>query len=134
MMINTKMSIFNRYVDPFTKQIVFKKHVIDNVFWDDNKSVSLDDGFENKNKAEIYIPHDKNDFSDYVIPKRYNGSNWTINVGDFLIKGEVEETEVTGIKELSQYDVFEVMDWSNKDYGSLNMWHFEVMGNARGNG
>ena len=104
------------------------------MFWDDNKSVSLDDGFENKNKAEIYIPHDKNDFSDYVIPKRYNGSNWTINVGDFLIKGEVEETEVTGIKELSQYDVFEVMDWSNKDYGSLNMWHFEVMGNARGNG
>lgn len=131
MMTNAKMSIFNRYVDPFTKQVTFKKHVIDNVFWDDEKQVSLDDGFEKTNRAEIYIPHDKNDLTNYVIPKRYNGSNWTINDGDFIVKGEVVETEVNGIKDLSQYYVFEIMSWSNKDYGSPDMWHFEIIGDSR---
>ena len=131
MMTNSKMSIFNRYVDPFTKQVTFKKHVVDNVFWDDEKNVSLDDGYQNVSKAEVYIPHDKNDFTNYVVPKKYNGVNWTINDGDFIIKGEVDETEVGGIKDLSQYDVFEIMSWSNKDYGSPNMWHFEIIGNSR---
>ena len=32
MTTNTSMSVFNKYTDPFTKNIVYKKHIIDNVF------------------------------------------------------------------------------------------------------
>lgn len=128
MTTNTKMSIFNQYTDSFTKKVVFKKHVIENVFWDDTKAVNQDDGYEKKNKIAVYVPKDSNDLTEYIKAKNYNGTGWTIQNGDYLIKGDVVETEVSGIKELSQYEVFIVKSFSDKDYGSENMHHFEIKG------
>lgn len=126
---NTNMSIFNRYTEPFTKAVTFKKHVIDNVFWDDSQGVNLDKGYDKVDKVNVYIPKDKNDMSGYVPPKQYNGSNWTLNNGDLIIKGEVTETEVSGIKDLSNYEVFIITMVDDKDFGSSNMQHFEIRGN-----
>ena len=128
MMTNTKMSIFNKYTDPFTKDVSFKKHVIDNVFWDDSNGVNLDHGYDKADKVNVFIPKDKNDLVSYVPPKKYNGENWTINNGDFIIKGEVDETEVSGIKELKAHEVFTITLVDDKDFGSKNMHHFEIRG------
>lgn len=130
MMTNTKMSVFNKYQSPFEKNnVVFKKHVIENVFWDDSNGVNLDHGYDKADKVNVYIPKDKNDLSDYANPKQYNGSNWTLDNGDFIIKGEVAENEVSGIKDLKNYEVFTITMVDDKDFGSPNMQHFEIRGN-----
>ena len=128
MMTNSKMSVFNRYTDPSTKKVTFKKHIIDKVFWDNSKGVNLDHGYDKDNAVNVYIPKNVNDLSDYVPPKSYNGSNWTLNNGDLMIKGEVTENEVNGIKDLSAYEVFTITMVDDKDFGSSNMHHFEIRG------
>ena len=125
---NTNMCVFNKYIEPFTKDITYKKHVIDNVFWDDIQAVILASGFNSDDKVDVFIPFDKNDLSEYKEPKNYNGTGWTLREGDFIIKGDVPETEVDGLKDLSVYETFEITTFSKKDFGSYNMQHFEVRG------
>jgi hypothetical protein len=128
MTTNTNMSIFNKYTEPFTHNVVFKKHLIDYVFWDDTKAVKQNDGYDKDNKINVYVPKDINNLSEYIKAKNYNGTGWTIQDGDFIIKGDVPINEVSGIKELSQYETFIIKSFSNKDYGSENMQHFEIKG------
>lgn len=128
MYTNTNMCVFNKYIEPFTKKSVYKKHVIDNVFWDDSQAIALSTGFDKDNKVDVFIPFDKNDLSGYKEPKKYNGTGWTLRNGDFIIKGNVAETEVNGIKDLSAYETFEITVVDKKDFGSYNMQHFEVKG------
>lgn len=125
---NTNMCVFNKYVEPFTKNITYKKHVIDNAFWDDIQAVTLATGFNSDDKVDVFIPFDKNDISEYKEPKKYNGNGWTLRNGDYIIKGDVPETEVNGLKDLSAYETFEITECSKKDFGSYNMQHFEVKG------
>lgn len=129
MITNSKMSIFNKYTDSKTKDVIYIKHVIDNVFWDDSKGVNLSMGYDKADKVNIYIPFDKNDMSDYVTPKLYTGKGWTIQNGDFIVRGEVTETQVSKIKDLSKYECFEITLVDKKDFGSNNMQHFEIRGN-----
>ena len=39
MTTNTSMSVFNKYTDE-EKNVVFTKHLIDNVLWDDSKGIN----------------------------------------------------------------------------------------------
>lgn len=130
MMTNTKVSIFNRYKEPFTNRVIYKKHVIEYAFWDDSIGINSNTGYENNDKVDLYIPFDKNadDLNDYIEQKKYNGNGWTIQNGDFIVKGDCIETEIEGIKELKQYEVFEITDVDIKDFGSYNMQHFEIRG------
>lgn len=128
MITNTNMSIFNQYTNPTTKKVVFKKHLINNVFWVDTKEVKQNDGYDKNNKVNVYIPKNSNDLSNYVNAKRYNGTGWTIQNGDIIIRGNIDKSEVSGIKELSQYETFIIKTFSDKDYGSENMHHFEIKG------
>ena len=130
MMTNTKMSVFNRYKEPFTNNVSYKKHVVEHVFWDDSLGINLNTGYENADKVNNYIPFDKNksDLENYKEPKQYNGNGWTLQNGDFIIKGEVAESEVDGIKDLKAYEVFEITVIDKKDFGSYNMQHFEIRG------
>lgn len=128
MMTNASMSVFNKHTDSFTKNIVYKKHLIDKVFWDNSKNVNLNRGYDNDDKVDVYIPKDVNDMSEYVEPKKYNGIGWTLKNGDFIIRGEVPENEVSGIKDLSAYETFVITMADDKDFGSENMHHFEIKG------
>lgn len=130
MMTNTSMSVFNRYADA-EKNVIYKRHIIDNVFWDDAKSFNQTIGQDNTDEVNIYIPKNKNDMTHYVKPKQYTGlkSEWTLNEGDFIVRGIIEESEVSKIKDLSKYDdVFTITLVDDKDFGSSNMQHFEIKG------
>lgn len=130
MTTNTNMCVFNKFTDE-NKNVVFKKHVIDHVFWDDSKAVNLNRGYDNADDVNVFIPKEQNDISSYVEPKQYKGLNkWTLQVGDFIVKGDVREKEVSGIKELtSKYDdVFTISLVDDKDFGSSSMHHFEIRG------
>ena len=54
MTTNTCMSVFNKYTDS-EKNVIFKKHEIENVFWDDSKGVNLNKGYENADDVNISI-------------------------------------------------------------------------------
>lgn len=130
MKTNAKISVFNKYTDD-NKNVIFKKHVIENVFWDDSKAVSLERGYQNDDNVNLFIPKSQNDMSGYVKPKQYNGlkDTWTLKNSDYVVKGEVAENEVLGIKDFSKYDdVFVINLVDDKDFGSKNMQHFEVRG------
>lgn len=130
MMTNTSMSLFNKYTEPTTKNVSYKKKLVKEVFWDDSLGINLNAGYENADKVNIYIPFDKNeeDLKSYIEPKQYNGNGWTIQNGDFIIKGDVDKTEVGGIKDLKNYEAFEITVVDKKDFGSYNMQHFEIRG------
>lgn len=130
MKTNTNMCVFNKFTDE-NKNIVFKKHLIDHAFWDDSKAVNLNRGYDNADDVNVFIPKDQNNMSSYVDPKQYNSLNkWTLQVGDFIVKGNVKEKEVSGIKELTtKYDnVFTISLVDDKDFGSSSMHHFEIRG------
>ena len=128
-MTNTNMTIYNKYINPLTHKKTYKKHLIDNVFWDDSLGVNLNMGYENADKVNVYIPYNKNNLSNYKTPKAYNGEGWTLQNGDFMVRGNVNLDEIDGIKELSNYEAFTMTVCDNKDFGSSNMQHFEIRGN-----
>ena len=130
MTTNTKMCVFNKYTDE-NKNVIFKKHIIEHVFWDDSKAVNLNRGYDNADDVNVFIPKQQNDMSSYVEPKEYKSLNkWTLQAGDIIVKGDVREKEVSGIKELTtKYDnVFTISLVDDKDIGSSNMHHFEIRG------
>ena len=131
MTTNTSMSVYNKYTDE-EKNVIFKKHLIDNVFWDDSKGINRNLGYENADDVNIFIPKSQNDMSGYVEPKKYKGESntWTLENGDFIVKGNTNESEVLSIRELVQkYDnVFTISLVDDKDFGSENMHHFEIRG------
>ena len=129
MKTNTGMTIYNKYTNPATKDVKYKKHYIENVFWDDSLGVNLNHGYDNADKVNVYIPKYKNDINDFVDFKQYNGNGWTLQNGDFIIKGNCPIVEVEGIKELSNYSVFRITVIDDKDFGSYDMQHFEIRGN-----
>ena len=131
MTTNTSMSVYNKYTDE-EKNVVFKKHLIDNVFWDDSKGINRNLGYENADDVNVFIPKSQNDMSGYVEPKKYKGlsNTWTLENGDFIVKGNADKDEVLSLKELTQkYDnVFTISLVDDKDFGSRNMHHFEIRG------
>ena len=131
MKTNTSMSVFNKYTDE-EKNVIFKKHLIDNVFWDDSKGINRNLGYENADAVNVFIPKSQNDMSGYVEPKKYKGLSytWTLENGDFIVKGNAEENEVFSIKELvKKYDnIFTISLVDDKDFGSKDMQHFEIRG------
>lgn len=129
MTTNTNMTIYNKYLDPFTHKKLYKKHLIDNVFWDDSLGVNLNMGYENADQVNVYIPFDSNDLSEYKEAKKYNGEGWTLQNGDFIVKGETDLDVISGVGDLSSYEVFTITVNDNKDFGSSNMQHFEIRGN-----
>lgn len=131
MTTNTNMSLYNKYTDE-EKNVIFKKHLIDNVFWDDSKGININTGYEKADNVNVFIPKSQNDMSGYVKPKKYKGigNSWTLENGDFIVKGNTSENEVLSLKELAQkYDnVFTISLVDDKDFGSINMQHFEIRG------
>ena len=122
MMTNTNMSVYNKYNN------TFKKHLIENVFWDDSLGVNLNTGYDNADKVNVYIPFDKNDLTEYVEAKQYNGTGWTLQNGDYIVKGNINIDEINGIKDLKDYEAFIITVIDKKDFGSYNMQHFEIRG------
>lgn len=131
MTTNTSMSVYNKYTDE-EKNVIFKKHLIDNVFWDDSKGINRNLGYENADDVNVFIPKSQNDMSGYVKPKKYKGlsNTWTLENGDFIVRGNTDEDEVLSLKELSKKydDVFTISLADDKDFGSRNMHHFEIRG------
>ena len=131
MKTNTKMSVYNKHTDN-EKNVVFKKHLIEEVFWDDSKGININTGYAEADDVNVFIPKTTKNMIGYTEPKKYKGltNTWTLENGDLIVKGDTKEKEVPGIKELAKkYDnVFTVSLVDDKDFGSSSMHHFEIRG------
>lgn len=126
LMFNKDLTIVNKYFNKQTKDNEYKLSYIKG-FWSSNNGIIIsntnlvkNDGF----KASILMSEDG-----YVNPKEYTGKDntWTLQNDDYLVKGIVKE--ITTLAKLKQdYECMKITNVSIKDYGSLDMQHFEVSG------
>lgn len=130
MFTNGAMTIYNRYTSPMTKNVVYSAHKIDNVFWDSIEAVQ-----ENNNKNDevvVYLPTDKNDVSNYIEPKQYDGTinTWTIREGDIIVRNDLSNSKpyIEKIADLKDYEAFTIYFVDYNDFGSDNMQHFKIRG------
>lgn len=114
MMTNTSMSLYHKITDN-NKSVTYAKTLIKNVFWDDKIKIEETQGYNKLNEVDVYIPKNKNDLSNVII-----------NKGDFIVKGNFNKENVSGIKELENAFTIKVID--DKDFGSPNMHHFYLKG------
>ena len=131
MFTNGSMTILNRINDPTTKEVYYISKVIENVFWDSVESVSERNGADKSDEVVVYLPTDKNDMTNYVEPKQFNGeiATWTIKEGDFIIRDIIQSGQrINGIKDLKDYETFTIYFVDNNDFGSSNMQHFKIKG------
>lgn len=131
MRVNSSMTVFNRHADPLTKNVTYKSHIIENVFWDNSKGVNLDKGYDKADSVNAYVPLMQNDMTDYVPPRQYDGSSnkWTLAEGDYIVRGNVNIAEINKIQDISSiYDTFIITVCDLKDFGSQSLQHFEIRG------
>lgn len=125
-MFDKDLSIVNKC---FNKKTKTNEYIISHVhgFWSSNEGITIsntqlvkNDGF----KALILMSE-----KGYVNPKEYIGENdtWTLRNDDYIVKGIVNE--ITSLSELKEdYECMKITNVAVKDYGSLDMHHFEISG------
>jgi len=137
MKTNTAVTIFNRYYDPDLKVEVYQRTVIPAALWEDRKySRAVGGGTRLADySAMIFIPFSYSKAS-YLQPIPWlaladKSDNWTIQQGDFLVKGEVADelsSSFTPSDLKRKYDdVLEAIDIYTFDFGSYHLQHWKVM-------
>lgn len=125
-MFDKDLTIVNKLFNKVTKQNEYKiSHI--HGFWSSNNGISIsntelvkNDGF----KALILISEEG-----YISPKEFqkSGTGWTLQNDDYIVKGIVDK--MSTIAELKDnYECMKITNVAVKDYGSLDMQHFEVSG------
>lgn len=125
-MFDKDLTIINKWFNKETKRNEYKiSHI--HGFWSSNNGITIsntelikNDGF----KALILMSEEG-----YINPMEFqkSGTGWTIQNDDYIVKGIVDE--VTTLAKLKEdYECMKITNVAVKDYGSLDMQHFEVSG------
>lgn len=125
-MFNQDLTVVNKWFNKNTKDYDYKTSHIKG-FWSSNDGISIsnteivkNDGF----KALILMSE-----KGYISPNEFqnNNSGWTLQNDDYLIKGIVDNiTIIADVKD--NYECMKITNIAIKDYGSIDMHHFEVKG------
>ncbi len=123
-MFDKDLTIVNKVFDKKTRENTYKiSHV--HGFWSSSEGISIsgtnlvkNDGF----KALILMSEEG-----YVNPNEFNGDGWTLRNDDYIVKGIVENVfTISNLKD--NYECMKITNVAVKDYGSLDMQHFEISG------
>lgn len=117
----------NKWLNPDTKRNEYKIHHLKG-FWDSNDGISISNTQLIKNDGLIALILMSE--SGYVKAKDYKGeeNTWTLQNDDYLVKGKLERAPLSINDVLENYECMKIVDFSIKDYGSEDMWHFEIKG------
>ena len=95
---NSTITVYNRYEDPVTQLVTWYRTVLSDCFWKVNVGVVYDSPAITKNYTNMIvcrIPKNDNYLSAYNW-KRLDGENralkFTLQVGDIVVNGEVNDT------------------------------------------
>lgn len=110
-----------------------QRSVLLGVFWDGSNGVGFNKtGAAPQDSTEVYIPYRKQ----YMLPARwanagYPQDSFTLQAGDILVRGAVEDDNPTAAGLLQKYGSERCIVISavrNCCYGSHNLWHWEISG------
>lgn len=110
----------------YTKTMKYKVSHIKG-FWSSNESISINgvDLIGSKRTIVRVLYNEPG----YVEPKSYNGTGWTLRNDDYVVKDGLDISSVSSITNiLDNYECLKITDVSIKDYGSSDMWHYEISG------
>ena len=125
-MFDKDITIINKWFNIETKQNEYKiSHV--KGFWSSNKGISISDTQLIKNDGLIVriLMSEEG----YLSPKEFqtSGNGWTLQNDDYLVKGIVDN--VSTISKLKDnYECMKITNVAVKDYGSIDMQHYEISG------
>jgi len=111
MYTNTSITIYH------LENNMYSRVNIENVFWEDSKRYNTNkSGLTNADRVVVYIP--------------FSSTNYEPKKGDIIINGVVKD-EIQSIQDLekkyAQVHVINIVD--RRDFGSLDMRHWEISGN-----
>lgn len=130
-MFDKDITIINKYIDEGRKSQYKVSHV--KGFWSSSKGILINGMLleSNDNVTAVILMHELNqDKQSYQEPKEFEKKQegWTLKEDDYLVKGIVNNfTTVT--KLLEDYrDTMKITKVSTNDFGSEDMWNFEITG------
>lgn len=125
-MFNQDLTIVNKWFNKETKRDEYKLSQIKG-FWSSNDGISISGVNIVKNDGlSAYILMSE---EGYITPKEFQNGNtgWTLQNDDYIIKGLVYDvTTIADYKQL--YECMKITNIAIKDYGSIDMRHFEISG------
>lgn len=131
--VSCAMTIYNN-VDKENGKWVFTQ--LDGVMWDNSKARNVNtSGIANADALNLIIPFDVTviEGKEYKEPKEWKSkpeNSWTIQTGDIIVKGFVDDVILKHSDLEKKYDeVYVVNTIDAKIFGSKNMWHWEVGAN-----
>ncbi len=149
------ITVINRCYDKKAKKAWYKVNYVKG-FWSSNDGISINgtqliktDGLTARilmSEEGYQTPEDFNNEINKLTVKEVNSMpvgelnslpvkmftrkniGWTLQNGDYLVKGKVEDfTRMSQLLEQNQ-DVMKITKIAIKDYGSEDMWHFAIIG------
>ena len=131
--VSCAMTIYNN-VDKENGKWVFTQ--LDGVMWDNSKARNVNtSGIANADALNLIIPFDVTviEGKEYKEPKEWKSkpeNSWTIQTGDIIVKGFVDDVILKQSDLEKKYDEVYVLNTIDaKIFGSKNMWHWEVGAN-----
>jgi len=131
--VSCAMTIYNN-VDKENGKWTFTQ--LDGVMWDNSKARNVNtSGIANADALNLIIPFDVTviEGKEYKEPKEWKSkpeNSWTIQTGDIIVKGFVDDVILKQSDLEKKYDeVYVVNTIDAKIFGSKNMWHWEVGAN-----
>lgn len=135
MQTNSSVTIYNKYLDPLTREEAYRRTVLKDVFWTDiEASVRAQAGRNSDDTVYMAIPFSSVPAGlSFVRPKLYQdledrSKYFTLAPGDRIVKGEVT-LEIPGsrISELDKaYEAYTLTSVSTRNFGSPHMHHWGV--------
>lgn len=131
--VSCAMTIYNN-IDKENGKWIFTQ--LDGVMWDNAKARNVNvSGIADADALNLIIPFDVKVIGEkeYKEPKEWKQSpenSWTIQTGDIIVKGFVDDVIMAQRDLEKKYDeVYVVNTIDAKIFGSKNMWHWEVGAN-----
>jgi len=132
MRTNCSITIYNKYIASGTE--TYQRTQILDVEWENRKAANIiKSGLLAADQATIFIPFAP--AASYLAPKAWlalvsKTGKWTLQVGDYLVKGLVTD-EITGGFTMTSLkakydDVLQIKSVDTKDMGSVGMRHFQI--------
>ena len=117
-MFNQKVTVYNRYEDPVTKQDIFKRTVIDRAHWEAVEGITLGNmNISTSNTITVVIPLKQDG---YVPQGEFVGTGWTLKENDYIVKGESTK-EITSFADLHKTDfVMVITSFEINDYAKID--------------
>ena len=126
-MFDKDITVINKYFDKTKRTTKYKVSYVKG-FWSSNNGISING--TQLTKADGLVARILMSEENYQTPAEFvkEQTGWTLQTDDYLVKGKVEDfTTITDVLENYQ-EVLKITNIATKDYGSQNMWHWEITG------